>query len=211
MTERKLGPGIYLVVDPSMPEEALLEKLDRVLPEKIVALQIWDHFPEGQDAATLIGAINEKARDAGIPVFINNRWEYLIGSSLSGVHFDEIPPDLEQIRRLVNRPFLTGLTCTNDLSLVRWAAENDMDYLSFCSMFVSATANSCELVDFETVRSARSIFQKPIFLAGGLRPGNLGKLDGLPYDGIAVISGVMSSDDPAGAIRKYYETLMTEQ
>src|SRR5690606_14732905 len=94
------------------------------------------------------------------------------------------------------------------LSAVRWAAENEIDYLSFCSMFPSSTANSCELVDFETVRSARSIFQKPIFLAEGLKHGNLGKLEGLLYDGIALISGIMSADDPAGAIRKYYENLL---
>lgn len=210
MTAQRLGSGLYLVVDPSMPEKILLDKLGRVLHEKIVAIQIWDHFPEEQHAAELIEAISERVKPAHIPVFINNRWEYLMDSSLSGVHFDEIPSDFEYIKTSIDKPFLTGLTCTNDLSQIRWAAEKNIDYLSFCSMFPSATANSCELVDFETVRLGRAIFKNPIFLAGGITPEHIEELKGLPYDGIAVVSGVMSAADPAAAIQTYYEKLSSK-
>lgn len=210
MTAQKLRSGLYLIVDPSMPEEILLDKLGQILDEKIVAIQIWDHFPEEQQATRLIEAISEQVKPAHIPVFINNRWEYLMGSSLSGVHFDQIPLDFKHIRTSINKPFLTGLTCTNDLSQIRWAAENGIDYLSFCSMFPSTTANSCELVDFETVRLARTIFKNPIFLAGGITPGHIKKLNGLSYDGIAVISGVMNSADPAAAVQTYYEKLSSK-
>jgi len=47
----------------------------------------------------------------------------------------------------------------------------------------------------------------PIFLAGGIRPENIGKLKELSFDGIAVISGVMGSDNPDEAVREYVKQL----
>ena len=90
---------------------------------------------------------------------------------------------------------------------MQWADDHALDYISFCSMFPSSTANSCELVSFETVRQARLITSLPIFLAGGIRPGNIEALKELDYSGIAVVSGVMSANNPAEAINLYHEKL----
>jgi len=53
------------------------------------------------------------------PVLINNHWEYLKATELDGVHFDTIPTNLEEIRKQVNRDFIFGLTCGNDLINVK--------------------------------------------------------------------------------------------
>lgn len=204
-----MNKGIYLVIDPAMDEHVLLEKLDLILGERIIAIQLWDNFGDHQSVAKLVQQVCERCSPANIPVLINNRWEHLRNSPLSGVHFDKVPQGLEKIKATLGRPFIAGLTCNNDLSVVRWAADHQLDYISFCSMFPSSTANSCELVDFGTVREAHRIFHKPIFLAGGIRPGNLNKLDGLDYDGIAVVSGIMNAEDPRKSISEYYEQLLS--
>lgn len=203
----ELKNGIYLIVDPAMDEKILLEKIDRIVGSPIVAVQIWDNFQTGQSIETLVWQIHKRCSPAGIPVIINNRWEYLQHTPLDGIHFDQIPLDLAALRAAIARPFITGLTCSNDLSLVQWAADNQLAYISFCSMFPSATATSCELVDFQTVREARQLFKNPIFLAGGIRPHNLRQLTDLHYDGIAVVSGIMDADHPAAAIGRFYQNL----
>jgi thiamine-phosphate pyrophosphorylase len=102
---------------------------------------------------------------------------------------------------------MCGLTCNNDLTFVDWASKNKLDYISFCSIFPSSTVNSCELVSFNTINQAAKRYSLPIFLAGGIKPENLDKLKELDYAGIAVISGIMSSDRPDESIKKYREKL----
>lgn len=203
----EIGKGIYLVIDPSMDERILLEKLDTLVGSPIAAVQLWDNFPAESAIEPLVRHVCERCSPAGIPVIINNRWEYLRHTPLDGVHFDGIPPDFAAIGKAISRPFRSGLTCNNDLSLVRWAATHGLDYISFCSMFPSPTANSCELVEPGTVREARRLFGSRIFLAGGIRPQNLHQLAGLGHDGIAIVSGIMHAEEPKRALDHYYEEL----
>lgn len=201
-----LKKGIYLVTDPSMDEKMLLDKIGECLSEGIAAVQIWEK-DHNQDLLSISEKICSLCIPQNVPVIINNRWELLKDSPLSGVHFDQLPPDIEEIRKSFNRKFITGITCNNDLSDVVLAQKHKLDYISFCSIFPSGTANSCELVEFDTIKKARSIFSELIFIAGGITPHNLDKLTHLPFDGVAVISGILGSSNPVEAIREYKKHL----
>lgn len=207
---KTIKAGVYLVIDPAMDEAVLLKKLEDALQEEIAALQIWDHFLPHQNKAKLMEQISALGHKKNVPVLINNRWEYLKSTALDGVHFDQIPEHYNKIKQSVNRPFITGLTCNNDLSAVRWATENNIDYISFCSIFPSATDTSCELVNFDTIRETRRITSMPVFLAGGIKPENINKLNELDFEGVAVISGVMGADSPSQAIKTYSKQLKTK-
>ncbi|MDX1652077.1 MAG: thiamine phosphate synthase [Brumimicrobium sp.] len=201
--KKRIENGIYLVIDPSMEEEILLERIEIVLQEKIVALQIWDNFPKNIKVESLITKICGICQSFGVPVLINNHWELLAHLPLDGVHFDRRPENYEKIKTVLNKPFISGLTCNNDFADIHWAVKSKLDYISFCSVFHSNTSSSCELVSFETIRKAIEIADFPIFLAGGIRPENMKELRDLNYDGIAVVSGVMNVEDPKEAVRKY--------
>ncbi|WP_181307436.1 thiamine phosphate synthase [Rufibacter sp. XAAS-G3-1] len=207
MGKRKISSGIYLVVDPSLEEKVLLRKLEVILEEQLAALQIWDNFYAGQHVYGLIQKIVDLCHAKEVPVLINNKWEFLMDTALDGVHFDVIPADFAAIQKAVNRPFLTGLTCGNDEALVKWAQEEQLDYISFCSVFPSATSTSCELVTFESIARAKKISSLPVFLAGGIKPDNLQQLAGLEYEGVAVISGIMNSEHPSAAVQEYVKRL----
>jgi thiamine-phosphate pyrophosphorylase len=185
--KRSISKGIYLILDPSMNR----------------SIQIWDNFPSADDPVPLVKEILELCHPTNIPVLVNNRWDLLMEADLDGIHLDEIPEDLGAMRQKVGRNIIVGITCSNDPSIPRWAEKNELDYLSFCSMFPSSTASSCELVSHDTVKSVRKTSSLPIFLAGGIRPENLELLDRLDYSGIAVVSGIMSVEDPRQAIKNY--------
>lgn len=200
-----------MVLDPSMNEGDLLEKLTGALEGNgIAAVQVWDNFPASADNTDLINTICQICHRKEVPVFVNNRWQLLESSIADGVHFDEIPENLEEIKSSLDRNVQLGITCNNDLSIIKWADENNFDYVSFCSVFPSSTSNSCELVGFEVIRIARKLTSIPIFLSGGIRPENFERLQGLEFDGVAVVSGIMSSNDPAGATKEYYKLLLKQ-
>lgn len=204
---RKITPGIYLIIDPSMDELLLLKKLTLCLREGVAAVQIWDNFNEGQNIIEFIRKVCELSHAENTPVLINNKWELISKTALDGVHFDEIPDNYPEVVKSTIHPYIIGLTCNNDLTLVSWANKNKLDYVSFCSMFPSDTANSCEIVRFDTVQQASEHYSIPIFLAGGIKPENMDQIEKLDYNGIAIVSGIMSAEKPNESIKKYQDKL----
>lgn len=207
MKKETIQSGIYLIIDPSMDEEILLAKLNVIVNEKISAIQIWDHFKENENIEELVSKISAKTSLHNIPLLINNRWEILKQIPLDGIHFDEIPENFNHIKKEISRDFLVGITCNNDLATIEYAEKHQFDYISFCSMFPSKTANSCELVSFETIQKAKSIFNGKIFLAGGIDLNTIENLGDLNYDGIAIVSGIMSAGNPSQAIKEYQQKI----
>lgn len=207
MKKQTIQSGIYLIIDPSMGEEILFSKLDLIVKEKIAAIQIWDNFKENQNIEELLLKIHEKSSSHKIPLLINNRWEFLKQIPLNGIHFDEIPENFNEIKKEINRDFIIGITCNNDFATIEYAEKHQYNYISFCSMFPSKTANSCELVNFETVQQSKSIFSGKIFLAGGIDLNTIKNLEELNYDGIAVVSGIMSAENPSETIKHYHQKI----
>lgn len=206
----KIKNGIYLIVDPSMDRNILVNKLKEIICEEISMIQIWDNFKDDENTLDLINEIVQLAHTQNIPVLINNQWKLLKHTNLDGIHLDKAQDNILELKNELNREIITGITCDNDLSIVKWANENEIDYISFCSMFPSSTANSCELVSFETVQKARKVTKLPIFLAGGIRSDNIEKLNELDYSGIAVVSGIMNAEHPTEEIKKYKQKLKSE-
>jgi thiamine-phosphate pyrophosphorylase len=210
IVKKIISGGIYLVLDPSINKPELLEKLEQVLNGGVDIIQIWNHWPESVTQSVkveLIEEILDLTKEYNVPVLMNNDWKLLKTTRLDGVHFDEIPGDFDQIQDEIQHEFITGVTCSNNLEVIKWAEDHDFDYISFCSMFPSKSVDSCEIVRPKTVRKAREITDIPLFVSGGITPNNLSELEDLDFQGVAVISGIMSSDLPKEAIHKYKQKL----
>lgn len=202
--------GLFLVLDPSIPKTTLLEKLKKALEGGVSLLQIWNNWPDSfQDAEKweLIKAITTIASDFDAPVLINEEWELLKGTALSGVHFDQIPENYETIKATIGRGFIAGITCSNDLKIVDWAERHQLDYVSFCALFPSKSAGECEIVAPDTIKKARTMTQLPLFVSGGITAENLLVLKDLDFAGVAVISGILNNDSPKEAALAYMKTI----
>ncbi len=207
--EMKLS-GIYLVIDPSS-EDAILERLSQALSGGVSIVQIWNHWPKGfssRQKRTTIDQIKEVAFSYKVPVLMHEDWQLAQECGLSGVHFDEVPKNWEQVKSNLHNKVI-GLTVGNDLQKIKWADQQQISYLSFCAMFPSPSVTSCEIVSPAVVLQTRTITDLPLFLSGGIRPDNLDQLKNLDFQGIAVISGIMSADNPTEAAKTYCAKLKT--
>lgn len=205
----KITGGIYLVLDPARPLALILQKLEAALNGGIDVVQIWNNWNEATDKLTLIEAVGSLCRQYKVPLFINEEWQLLTQTLyLDGVHFDTIPENYNLIKEAVKRPFMAGITCSGDLSTVAWADENQLNYVSFCAMFPSPSAGSCSIVMPAVVKKAHESTSLPLFVSGGITPDNIIALkQKTPFDGVAVISGILSADDPEKQVRTYKDAL----
>lgn len=204
---KNISGGLYVVADPAMGLDKVAPVIQQVINGGVDVIQIWNNWLAEQDKHHFVNTLCTLAHKANVPVLINEDWRLLKDTRLDGVHFDEIPRNLNDIRQQVNRPFLCGITCGNDLSKIEWANKNNINYISFCSMFPSLSAGVCEIVTKETVLKARSLTSLPIFLAGGISTHTLPHLAGLGMDGIALISAIMQAADPQAAAAAFKQQL----
>ncbi|MCG8306678.1 MAG: thiamine phosphate synthase [Cytophagales bacterium] len=205
----KLG-GLYFVMDPCQPQEVFFPVLKASLDAGIDIIQLWNNWPvqyRPSDKLKFIERVAEISSPYEIPLLINEDWQLLQQAPLHGVHFDKVPASLDRIKKSIGRNFLAGLTCGNNSEAIQWAELHGMDYISFCAMFPSNSVDTCEIVRHETVLKAREITRMPIFLAGGINPSNIKRLSRLDFQGVAVISGIMNSNDPSEAISAYKKIL----
>lgn len=207
---QKIDGGLYLVLDPSKEKTMLLNQLSAALNGGVKVLQIWNNWRRGMlqdDKVLLINEIIKLAKHFSVPVLINEEWELLKHTELNGVHFDSVPTSLDQIKRDVGRDISIGITCGNNIELVKWADDHKVDYISFCSIYPSKSAGSCEIVSPDTIQKANELTNIPIFVSGGITPENLLQLEGLGVDGVAVISGILESKTPKKSSFAYIQSL----
>jgi thiamine-phosphate pyrophosphorylase len=211
---KKTLSGVYLVVDPCVERKILIKKIYQALEGGVEILQIWNNWPEdiGQSRKEeLVSLITDLGQEYDVPVLINEEWELLKTTHLNGVHFDAVPGNIDEIRKEIGRNFMTGITCSNDLEIVKWADENGFDYISFCAMFPSPSVESCEIVSPQTVRQARELTDLPLFLSGGITPEKIEELNALDFNGVAVISGILNSKMPDQKTMSYKQALSNIQ
>lgn len=201
--------GVYLVLDPAMDKDFLIKQLSSAVKAGLQVVQIWNNWLPCTDRLALIEAIAGICLPYRIPLFINEDWHLLTESPfLDGVHFDQVPANFAIIKNTIDRPFMAGITCSGNLHTVVWADVNGLDYISFCAMFPSPSAGSCDIVMPATVRQSRSITKLPLFVSGGITVENIEQLKKeIPFDGVAVISGILSADDPQQKVKQYQTAL----
>ena len=208
-TSHPITGGIYLVLDPGMEQQVLLTKLSAALAAGINVVQIWNNWPAGINKLQWISAVASLCNTYDVPLLINEEWQLLtLCDDLWGVHFDSIPQNFEEIQEMVGRPFLSGITCSGNLETVEWAHQHNFNYVSFCAMFPSPSAGSCDIVMPQTVKQARGMTGMPIFVSGGITPENIQLLKKeTPFDGVAVISGILSAEHPQQKVQQYKHAL----
>lgn len=207
MTTQPLRGGLYLVVDPADGIEHVLPKVEAALDGGVGVLQIWDHWAPSQDAIGFVEAVLAAGRPRGVPVLVHENTALLVAAGADGIHFDRPARTPAALRQTAGRDVLYGVTCGNEPDAARRAEHDGADYVSFCSMFPSASAGDCELVDLETVSAARTSTRLTLFASGGITPANAASVVAAGADGVAVVSGILGADDPAAAAHAYARAL----
>ncbi|QAR30370.1 thiamine phosphate synthase [Ornithobacterium rhinotracheale] len=190
---------IYLIIDVQIPLAKLQADLKLILQD-LDKVQLYN--TEEISVENLQKYIFWFLENSLAQVFIYENMLALELSKNIGIHLDT-PEDLTGLEQKLNRKIPKGCTVGNDLAVLKRAQKYGYDYISFCSVFPTKSANVCELVKFENIRKARALFSGEIFLAGGITPKTRKMLDNVDFDGIATISALMTSKDK----RKTIESL----
>jgi thiamine-phosphate pyrophosphorylase len=143
----------------------------------------------------------------GARLLINDRIDVALAVDADGVHLTTTSLPARVARRVLGPGRLIGVS-THTLAEAQAAAEESADFLVFGPVFFTPSkAPYGEPVGLDALRGARAAVALPILAIGGVKKANLDQVLAAGADGIAVISAVISADDPMAASQDLLATL----
>jgi thiamine-phosphate pyrophosphorylase len=143
----------------------------------------------------------------GARLLINDRVDVALAVDADGVHLTTTSLPASIARQLLGPGRLIGVS-THTLTEAQAAADAGADFLVFGPVFYTPSkAPYGEPVGLDALRVVRAAVTLPILAIGGVKKANLDQVLAAGADGIAVISAIISADDPMAASQDLLGTL----
>jgi thiamine-phosphate pyrophosphorylase len=143
----------------------------------------------------------------GAHLLINDRVDVALAVDADGVHLTTTSLPATVARQLLGPGRLIGVS-THTLTEAQEAANEGADFVVFGPVFFTPSkAPYGEPVGLDALRTVRAAVNLPILAIGGVKKANLDQVLAAGADGIAVISAIISADDPTAACQDLLGTL----
>jgi thiamine-phosphate pyrophosphorylase len=139
--------------------------------------------------------------------FVNDRPDVAYLAGADGVHVGQDDLSAEVTRGLVGPERWVGVS-THNPEQFQAAAATSADYIAIGPIFATnSKANPDPVVGTETIRKVRTFTEKPIVAIGGIRLDQAAEAIEAGADSVAVISDILTANDPAKRAEQFLERL----
>ncbi|WP_187355521.1 thiamine phosphate synthase [Paenibacillus tengchongensis] len=198
-------PELHLISSGRTPISELLKVSAAVLP-----YVDYIHLRDKQLPANMQYEAVQEMRRAGVPVasiVVNDRLDVALAAGAGGVQLAG-----HSLPAAAVRPIATGirLGCSvHSPEEAAAAAGEGADYCLFGHVYDSSSKPGFPGRGLVQLAEAVQACSVPVIAIGGIEPGNAGDVIRSGAHGIAVLSGIWHSPDPAGQARAYRSAMDT--
>ncbi len=141
-------------------------------------------------------------RSAGVALVINDRIDLVLALEADGVHLGQDDMPLRVAREILGPDYIIGWS-VNEPTQIDEEALSLADYLAISPVFFTSTkADITPPWGLEGLREARSLTALPLVAIGGVHHGNARQVTTAGADCVAVVTAIVSADDPTDATRR---------
>lgn len=194
---------LCLVTDRSLAKGRALEYVVRAcIKGGVTMVQLREKDADTRTFLELARNLKTLLRATSIPLVINDRVDIALAVEADGVHIGQKDMPLAQVRSLMPKAFV-GLSITNEHQITQ-ADAAQADYLGIGPIFAQTTKPDAStplgITDFTDLRAKT---QKPVVAIGGIKAEHTQPLLNAGANGVAIVSALMSADDPEAAARAF--------
>ena len=199
---------LYVVTDRQLTGgRPLLTVVEAALRGGARAFQLREKDLTPRELYPLALEMRRLTRAYGARLLINDRIDVALAVGADGVHLTTVSLPAHVARQLLGPERLIGIS-THNLAEARAAAEGGADFVVFGPVFFTLSkAPYGQPVGLDSLRAVRAAVKIPILAIGGVKKANLDQVLAAGAEGIAVISAIISADDPAAATQDLLVTL----
>ena len=201
MRIEQLNSGIYFILPPDLPTEALLALAQAAVAGGVGMLQYREKSKHTRLMLAEVTLLLEQTRPAGVPLIVNDRVDVALACSADGVHLGQEDMPVNQARGILGSEAIIGAT-TPDSTTLREAEAAGASYVAIGPAFASPTKPEKPVAGIDPIRRTVREATVPVCAIGGICAGNLPDLVGEGVALYAVISGISGADDPEAAARQ---------
>jgi thiamine-phosphate pyrophosphorylase len=207
-----LNVDLYVVTDRQLTGgRPLRSVVEAALRGGARAFQLREKDLPPRELYPLALEMRQLTQTYGARLLINDRIDVALAANADGVHLTTTSLSASIARRLLGPERLIGVS-THTLAEAQAAAGEGADFLVFGPVFFTPSkAPYGEPVGLDALRAVRAAVQSPILAIGGIKKANLDQVIAAGADGIAVISAIISADDPTAASQELLAMLRSRR
>jgi len=196
-------PSLYLVTDRSLAKGRPIEFIvEQAVKGGVTMVQLREKNCSTLDFVNLAILLKKLLATYRIPLVINDRLDITLASDADGLHIGQQDMPYVIARKILGKDKIIGLSVEN-IDQAKEIDKFDLDYIGLSPVFVTGTkpelANSLGL---EGVRKIASFSRHCMVAIGGINAKNAAEVLKAGATGIAVVSAIVSADDPMNAARE---------
>ncbi|KAF7321262.1 TMP-TENI-domain-containing protein [Mycena kentingensis (nom. inval.)] len=204
--------SLYLVTDRSLlpAGKTFLESLEESLQGGVSIVQLREKQADTAEFLHVAQAARQLTRKYNSPLIINDRVDIALAVGAEGVHLGQSDMPIAIARQLLPQGTIIGISC-NTVDQVRQAVESGADYVGLGAVWDTQTKKlSAKPIGVRGLGEMLEVLPQDVkaVAIGGIKTTNLARLlhgsasiHYRPLDGIAVVSELVASHNPASNAR----------
>ncbi len=201
MKPRMIDYSLMLVTDHCSDVDAFCTIVEKALQAGVTVLQLREKKATTRDFYQLALRIKPIARQYNVPLLINDRLDIALAVDADGVHVGQEDLPVAVVRRLIGPDKILGATAAT-VAAAQTAEREGADYIGSGAMFPTLTKPGKQVLSLNVLAQIKQAVQVPVVAIGGITADNLLTLKITGVDGLAVVSAIMDSADPAAATQE---------
>ncbi|HWQ70660.1 MAG TPA: thiamine phosphate synthase [Patescibacteria group bacterium] len=193
--------GLYVVTDRSLTNGRPLEVvIEAALAGGAKAVQLREKDLSTRDLYQLVERLLPIVRGRGASLLINDRVDLTLALPIDGVHLSRTSLPPAEARALLGPARLIGVSC-HSLEEAIEAERDGADFIVFGPLFPTPSKVAYgPPVGLTRLSEVRRQVRLPILGIGGITVVSVASVMAAGADGAAIISAVMTADNPADAV-----------
>ena len=140
-----------------------------------------------------------------LPLIINDRIDVALAIEADGVHLGQSDMPISMARKICGDSLIIGISAESTDDAIR-AEKEGADYIGVSPVFATPTKkDTAPPLGLEGVAQIRELVDIPIVGIGGIDHRNAQSVIQAGADGVAVVSAIVSADEPESAARRLRE------
>ncbi|MBF0319750.1 MAG: thiamine phosphate synthase [Nitrospirae bacterium] len=199
--------NLMLITDAAASTLPLMEAVEEALKAGVKAVQLREKAISAKALMEMAIELRQLTRKYGTLLFINDRVDVALCAGADGVHLGAHSIPTDAARRIAGDKLLIGRS-THGLDEAIDARRKGADYILFGPVYQTPSKSRYgDPIGVELILKSKAKVKIPLFAIGGIKPHNVKEVMEFGADGIAVISGILSSDNISDVTKNYLELL----
>lgn len=195
---------LYLITD---GKPNIINKVERAILGGVTVVQYREKKKSYDEMLEEVIELKKLCSKYNVPLIINDYIDLAKEVDADGIHLGQDDLSIEEVKDLFKDKII-GISAHNLEEAIK-AEESGADYIGFGAIFTTNSKDDAKILDVNEVNNIKNNISIPVLLIGGINKENLASIN-VKYDGICVISAVLSSKDPKEASKELRDIILNK-